>query len=115
MNNPEEDNSLESISFGIIAMAGDARSKAFSALSLAKEGKFAEADDMIKQANDSSLQAHNQQTELLTREAQGKHAEVDVLLVHAQDHLMTSILAIELITELIDVYKRFDTTSDKHE
>ena len=35
------------------------------------------------------------------------------MLVHAQDHLMTSILAQELIAELIDVHKRLAQKADR--
>ena len=31
---------------------------------------------------------------------------VTLVLVHAQDHLMTSMLAKELVTELIELYRR---------
>ena len=108
-----EDSSTEMIAFGLIAMAGDARSKAFEALSLAKEGKFDEADEMMKQADEAALAAHHAQTELLTKEANGNHTEVNVMLVHAQDHLMTAILAQELIAELIDVHKALANTSTR--
>ena len=37
--------------------------------------------------------------------------EVDVLLVHAQDHLMTSMLAQELIADFINLY---ETKQDKN-
>lgn len=113
MADENDENSTEMIAFGLIAMAGDARSKAFEALRLAKEGKFDEADDMMKQAGEAGLQAHHAQTELLTKEANGEHTEVNVMLVHAQDHLMTSILAQELIAELIDVHKRLAQKADR--
>lgn len=103
-----EEGTNEQIVFGIIASAGEARSKAYEALELAKEGRFDEADAIMAEANEASVAAHNIQTELLTHEAQGDHATVDVLLVHAQDHLMTSILALELINELIGLYRRID-------
>ena len=96
----------EEIVFGLIASAGAARSMAFEALEKAKEGSFDEADELIAQANESQAEAHNIQTELLTQEARGNHTDVDVLLVHAQDHLMTSILAVELISEIVELYKR---------
>ena len=38
-------------------------------------------------------------------EAAGEHLSVDVLLVHAQDHLMCSMLAQELVQELICLYE----------
>ena len=40
------------------------------------------------------------------KEANGEHTPVDVMLVHAQDHLMTSMLAQELIEEIVYLYKQ---------
>ena len=51
------------------------------------------------------LEAHHIQTSLLAKEANGDHTEVNVMLVHAQDHLMTAILAKELIAEMIEMYQ----------
>ena len=101
----ELENGPEMISFGIIAHAGDARSYAFGALAAAKAGNFEEAEALLKQSNDAAVEAHHMQTELLVNEANGNKTPVDVLLVHAQDHLMTSMLAVELIKELITIYK----------
>lgn len=101
----ELENGPEMISFGIIAHAGDARSYAFGALAAAKAGNFEEAEALLKQSNDAAVEAHHMQTELLVNEANGNKTPVDVLLVHAQDHLMTSMLAVEVIKELIELYK----------
>lgn len=103
----ENDQTLsgEEISFGLIANAGQARSLAFQALASAKSGDFDAADELLAQSKEASLAAHHQQTELLTQEARGNHMQLDVLLVHAQDHLMTAMLAQELIEELITLYK----------
>lgn len=95
----------ELISFGIIANSGDARSFAFGALEAAKAGNFEEAEELLKQSDAAATLAHKTQTELLFKEANGDKTPVDVLLVHAQDHLMTSMLAVELIKELIALYK----------
>ena len=105
MEDMELENGPEMISFGIIAHAGDARSYAFGALEAAKAGNFEEAEALLKQSNDAAVEAHHMQTELLVNEANGTKTPVDVLLVHAQDHLMTSMLAVELIKELINIYK----------
>lgn len=101
----EQENGAEMVSFGIIANAGDARSYAFGALEAAKAGNFEEAEELLKKSNDAAVEAHHMQTELLVNEANGNKTPVDVLLVHAQDHLMTSMLAVELIKELITIYK----------
>ena len=105
MEDMELENGPEMISFGIIAHAGDARSYTFGALEAAKAGNFEEAEALLKQSNDAAVEAHHMQTELLVNEANGNKTPVDVLLVHAQDHLMTSMLAVELIKELIEIYK----------
>lgn len=105
----EEEFNQEMISFGIVASAGQARSMAFEALAEAKKGDFDKADELLKQAEEAGLEAHHAQTQLLAKEASGDHTPVDVLLVHAQDHLMTSMLAQELICEIIELRRELAT------
>lgn len=102
----DHETDLEKISFGIIAYAGDAKSCAFGALQAAKNGDFDKAAELLRASDAAAAKAHQIQTELLCQEANGSGAAVDVLLVHAQDHLMTSLLAVDLIKELIELYKR---------
>lgn len=99
---------MEAVDFGIIASAGTARSMAFEALKHARVGEFEEADKLLEQSREASLEAHHVQTDLLSRCAGGEDLPVDVLLVHAQDHLMTSMLAQELITEMVEMYKKLE-------
>lgn len=101
----EKSPDTEEISFQLIAASGMARSLAFQALSAAKSGDFAKADELMEQSHSAGLDAHKVQTDLLTQEAQGNHCAVDVLLVHAQDHVMASMLAQELVSELIELYR----------
>ena len=53
-----------------------------------------------------ALEAHHVQTSMLTAEANGDGPEVNILLVHSQDHLMTSMLAQELIKRADFIYMR---------
>ena len=99
----EEENILSSMT--IIANSGDARSYAFRALEEAKLGNFEDAEEMLNKSREAANLAHNAQTELLVKEANGEKQEINVLLIHSQDHLMTSMLAVELVRELILVYK----------
>lgn len=93
------------ISMTIIANSGDARSYAFKALEEAKAGNFEAADELLAKAKESENIAHKAQTELLFKEANGDKQDINVLLIHSQDHLMTSMLAAELIKEIILLYK----------
>jgi len=101
----EENNELDLVSMSIIANSGDARSLSFQALTAAKEGDFDKADELLKKSDESATLAHKAQTELLFKEANGEKQNINVLLIHSQDHLMTSILASELIKEMITLYK----------
>lgn len=103
--------SMEEIDFGIISAAGMSRSLSFEALKAAKDGDFGRADELLAQAEGQGLSAHNMQTDLLTAFASGKDVPVDVLLVHAQDHLMTSILARELICEIVELRRELASSN----
>ena len=101
-----DDQGTEMVSFQLVAAAGEARSLAFEALEKAKSGGiFDAAAKLMKQSKDAGIKAHHIQTQLLSTEAAGEHLSVDVLLVHAQDHLMCSMLAQELVQELICLYE----------
>lgn len=101
----ENENGTEMIAFEIIANAGDAKALAFEALEAAKAGNFEAADALLKKSDEAAVKAHRVQTDLLCKEANGEHTTLDVLLVHSQDHLMTSMLAVELIKEMITLYR----------
>ncbi|MGB9813796.1 MAG: PTS lactose/cellobiose transporter subunit IIA [Thermovenabulum sp.] len=102
---------LEKIIFTIIAHSGNAKSKCFEALNAAKQKNFSKAEELIKEAKEELLKAHHIQTEILQKEAQGQRQELNLLLIHAEDHLMNTMLAKDLIEELIEFYKIF--TSNK--
>ncbi|OCL27721.1 PTS cellobiose transporter subunit IIA [Orenia metallireducens] len=97
--------SSEEIIFTIITEAGNAKGIAFEALALAREGKFEEAEAKLKECNQFFHNAHDIQTELITKEAQGEKTEVGILMVHAQDHLATATLTKDLVTEMIKMQR----------
>lgn len=94
---------------GLISSAGTSRSKAFEALAKVKNGKYDEARELIKQAKEDDVEAHNIQTKLIQKELSGENKdEMSLLMVHAQDHYMTAQLARDLIEELIQVFESKD-------
>lgn len=102
----ENNEKLEEIAMMIIANSGEARSESFNALSEAEKGNFDEADRLLAKADDDLRIAHNSHSELLKLDCSGEIETMSVLLAHAQDHLMTSSLAKDLIKEMIVLYKR---------
>ena len=97
--------SSEEVIFTIISEAGNAKGLAFEALSLAREGKFEEADAKLKECNQFFNKAHDIQTDLITKEAQGEKNEVSILMVHAQDHLASATLTKDLVAEMIKMQR----------
>lgn len=104
----EENKTLEEIAFSLIANSGDARSYAFQALQEAKNKNFEKSQELLAESKKCSREAHKIQTELLIGEANGSGYEINILLIHAQDHLMTSILAGELIEDMIEMRKEIN-------
>lgn len=97
---------MQTLSFTIILHAGNARSSAMEALSMAKENNFSGAREKIKEADEEFVKAHQVQTKLLQAEANGEKNDISVILIHAQDHLMTAMTLKDLANEMIDMYER---------
>ena len=60
----------------------------------------------MKESDQSLNEAHNSQTGMLTKEAQGDHTKVTLLVVHSQDHLMNAITFRDLAGEMVDLYEK---------
>ncbi|WP_058911484.1 PTS lactose/cellobiose transporter subunit IIA [Entomohabitans teleogrylli] len=96
---------LEEQIMGIIINAGQSRSLSYEALREAKQGDFSAAQEKMREAAHFAREAHLVQTRLIEAdEGEGK-TPMTLIMVHAQDHLMTSILAREMVSELIELYR----------
>lgn len=78
-----QEENLEAV-MGLIIHGGNAKSNAMEAIQEAKDGDFQLADEKIKQAEESLVEAHHSQTGLLTKEAQGEHLDLNLLTVTAK-------------------------------
>ncbi len=98
---------LEMISFQMISTVGTARSMFVNAIQLAKEGKFEEARAKIKEGEDCFIEGHHAHANLLSKMAEGEHMPVDLLLVHAEDQMMSAETFKMVALELIEMYEKF--------
>lgn len=99
---------LENIAMTIIANAGAARTAAFEALAKAKANFYENAAELLKRSDDYACKAHSAHSVLLEMYSKGEVKQVDILLTHAQDHLMNALLAKELIAEIIEIRENMD-------
>lgn len=96
---------MEEIIMNLILHSGEVRSYSMEAIQATKRGNIEEAKELIEKADKEQVESHKVQTSLIQNEAAGNKAEVSLLLVHAQDHLMTSMTLKDLAVELIDIHE----------
>ncbi|MHC1734453.1 MAG: PTS lactose/cellobiose transporter subunit IIA [Erysipelotrichaceae bacterium] len=97
---------MELLSFQIISAVGTARSMYIEAIQEAKNGKFDEAEALIAEGSDMFVQGHHAHAELIQKEACGEQTPFSLLLMHAEDQLMSAEAFKIIAEELIAVYKR---------
>jgi len=73
----------------------------------AKKKDFHAAKKKITESDTELSEAHKIQTKLLHLEASGDKFTIPVILIHAQDHLMTAITLKELALEIIELREEF--------
>ena len=96
---------VELISFQIIAAVGTAKSMYIEAIQAAKQGNFAEADQLIEEGAKIYLDGHKAHASLIQREASGEKLEFSLLLMHAEDQLMNAETTKIMAVEIIELYR----------
>ncbi|MCD7950721.1 MAG: PTS lactose/cellobiose transporter subunit IIA [Erysipelotrichaceae bacterium] len=96
----------EMIIMNLIVNAGSARSSSIEAIQYAKAGDLDKAEESMQAAKETVNEAHHAQTEMIQAEIRGEKTPLNLLMVHAQDHLMTSLLCLDMAQEFIDIYKK---------
>ena len=97
---------MEQEIFEIILHAGNARGLAFESLEAAEDFDFERAERVIQEADKELAVAHQLQTKLIQAELNGALKEKTLLLIHAQDHLMTTMSEQKLIERMIRIIKK---------
>ena len=97
---------VQSVAFQIILESGDARTIVHEAFGLMRASQFEEAQIKLTEANEAIVRAHGSQTDLLQKFAGGASFEVDILMVHSQDHLMTTMTLREVAIEMLHLYQK---------
>lgn len=106
---------IEEFSMYIILHAGDAKSLMYEALQNARNGAFEQTESKMNQASLELLKAHKFQTKFIHEDAKFNLERLPVLLIHAQDHLMTVMAEKNLIKELIMMYRKQHQLEEKIE
>ena len=73
------DENMAMTAMEIVAFSGDARTKYLQSMDCMEAGDYEKAAALIKEGDDLILDAHNTQTELITKEAAGEKVELSFL------------------------------------
>ncbi len=99
---------IELLCFEIICNVGDARSSFIQAISEAKAGNYEAAEKLVAAGEVAFEKGHEVHGRLIQQSAAGEDISFSLLLVHAEDQLMSAEAFKILCGEFIDLYKRVD-------
>ncbi|MEY8700439.1 PTS cellobiose transporter subunit IIA [Streptococcus ferus] len=97
---------LQIAAFEIILNSGNARTIVHEAFAEMRSGNYDAAAQKLEDANNELLLAHKAQTDLLQEYASGTEIKIEIIMVHAQDHLMTTMTLREVALEMLELYKK---------
>lgn len=107
-----EKEQIEIVAFDIILHSGSSRTMIHEAFEQMRQGEFENAENKIEESNNELLLAHKSQTGLLQQYSSGENVKMEIIMVHAQDHLMTTMTLKEVALEMLYLYKRIEKNSE---
>ena len=96
---------LEKIMMGV-AIAGTAKSLGKEALNQANQGDFQKARELFVEAKKSFIEVHGSHFDLIQKESSGEKVEICLLLIHMEDHIMTTGLFLDSLEDQINLIER---------
>lgn len=99
----------------IISSVGQARSYYIEAIQEAKSGNYEGCNDLLRKGNEMYAKGHRIHQKMIQGEAGGEKTELNLLLTHAQDQLMSAEAFKILCDEFVDIHRRFDAVEERLE
>lgn len=99
---------IQSVAFEIISYSGAARTKIHEAFSMMRNNELENVESKLEEANEEILLAHKSQTELLKQYSSGETINMEIIMVHAQDHLMTVMTLKEMALEMLYLHEKVE-------
>lgn len=104
------DDEIYQIAFQIILHAGNSKSKSMMALAQSRVSNHLDAEVLLNDAFEELNIAHEVQTTMIQQEANGEKTEMNLIMVHAQDHIGMATVMYDMAKEMLYMYKNFQRT-----
>ncbi|ERK29906.1 PTS lactose/cellobiose transporter subunit IIA [Clostridium intestinale] len=95
---------LELVSFEIISNVGMAKSLAIEAIRECRQGNYTVSKEKLEECNKFMIKAHHSHSELIQKEASGEKVEFSLILMHAEDQMLSAETTMVLANEIVDMY-----------
>lgn len=89
----------------IIIKSGESKKIIKQAMDKARQDAFEEANQKLDEANAMLIETHAIHTSLLGSDTYIE--DINILSVHAEDHLMTTMTLLDVSKELVFMYEKF--------
>ena len=94
----------------LIIHSGEAQSYAMEAINQAKNFNFNQAKELMEKAEKEQIEAHKVQTSLIVEMERKKEegtdsSPIDLLLIHALDHVASGLISIDFAKKIIENYE----------
>ena len=98
-------NELELVAFEIISNVGMCKSLAMEAIREGRQGNYELAEQKLEEAKQFLLQGHHAHAGLIQKEAAGEKLEFSLIIMHAEDQLISAETIKDLAFEMIEMHK----------
>lgn len=96
---------LQGVAFQIIAAVGAAKSSYVEAMCLSRNGEFEKAEALIVEGDKFFSSVHDLHISLIKKEAEGEQLPFSLLLMHAEDQMLTTEVVKLMAVEIIQLRK----------
>ncbi len=109
----EHNKMMENISFQMVSSVNEARTLYLQAVQAARGGAFEQAAVLIEKGDAAYSVGHAAHTQLLQMEAAGETDTVNLLILHAEDQLMSAENYKVLAIECVHLYRAIEKAARK--
>lgn len=106
---------MEEICFEMICHVGEARSSFIEAIQAVKKGDYRQAQALMEIGKESYNLGHRVHAGLVQAEMNGTSEALSLILVHAEDQLMSAENFKILSEEFIEIYQRLENIQKTHQ
>lgn len=62
----------------------------------------------LDESKEKQVIAHNENTKIMVSDINNENSKINILLIHAQDHLMNCITFFDMAKEIVDLYEKVE-------